>query len=118
MTTHILRAITHICSICECSAADFLELYNNHNTVSTGSLAEQALATVTMCQKLLAGNGDRYYRLPELLRGMLIDAPHSNGKRFVSIAIKLAYDRGKIVPLALAWADKFLIPLLAAATSQ
>ncbi|KAF9552817.1 hypothetical protein CPC08DRAFT_714268 [Agrocybe pediades] len=82
--------------MCECSDADFLELYDDHDTASTDSLAGQPLTTLTESQKLLAGHGDQYYRLPELLRGMLIDAPHIDGKRFVSIAIKLAYDRGKM----------------------
>ncbi|KAF4622504.1 hypothetical protein D9613_009439 [Agrocybe pediades] len=114
MDTRILGAITHTFSVCECSVADFLDLYDNH-TVSTDSLVVQGLALVTECQELLTNalvDEDQDYRLAELLRGILTDAPHNNGKRFVSIAVKLAYDRDKVVPLALSWANNFLFPLL------
>ncbi|KAF9553153.1 hypothetical protein CPC08DRAFT_714039, partial [Agrocybe pediades] len=55
---------------------------------------------------------DEEYELANLLNCMVTNAPHRTGRRFVCVAIILAYQQHKVVELAKAWMEDFVIALL------
>jgi hypothetical protein len=101
-------SVESTCTILSCTSDKFFEFYNNY---STSILSEDAAKIIDKNRQRLQA-ADKRYRLDYFLSAMLEHAPHPPGKRYVSVALHIAQEKGEdtVVDVAKAWMDNLFLP--------
>lgn len=107
-----LISISSTISILACKPDEFWSIYEG--ACETSTLANEVTTTVLKnCEKSLrAASGHDSYELDGLLHSMLTEAPHPDGRRYVSVALRISYSKGEgvVVELAKAWMESLFLP--------
>ncbi|KAH9059036.1 hypothetical protein EDB87DRAFT_836873 [Lactarius vividus] len=103
-----------ICSVLTFTSNDFKDVYENENLL-TEVLSDEALRGIIDRNRVRLREADNRYRLDDLLSAMLQHAPHSSGRRYVAVCLRIAHQKGEdgVVNAAKAWLGNLLLPMLA-----
>lgn len=108
-----------ICTVLSCTSEDYLGLFDNEK-LSTADLVQDVLQSVIPPNEALLRAVTTKYRLDDVIRGMLMYAPHPLGQRYAAVALHIAHGKGAeaVVSVATAWFDKLLLPSLSSMYSS
>lgn len=101
-----------ICTVLSCSLDEYLNLLDD-DSVRTETIVHDVLKSVINPNESLRASNS-IYPMDDLLRGMVIHAPHPHGRRYAAVALHIASGRGPdtIVNSANAWLKHLLLPSL------
>ncbi|KAF8870626.1 hypothetical protein BD779DRAFT_1680936 [Infundibulicybe gibba] len=113
MSSQCTPSVDSIPSVPIFASAEFLSMYNN-DSISTDALSDKALIDIIKPNGDFLRAADPRYQLDDFLSALLTYAPHQLGKRYVTVALHTAYDKGiaAVVDVAKLWMDHLFLPLL------
>lgn len=91
-----------------CTPEEFWNVYEGPSR--TDDLAETAMTNVVKKYEIPLREESDDYKLDLMVYGMLKEAPHPAGKRYVASALLVANEKGTVMLLANAWMTRLFIP--------